>query len=168
MKVSLKLLKTSDISKNYIEWLNNREVTKYTDQSFYKHTYKSISNYVSKITISKNDYLYGIYILDKKKSYHVGNIKIGNINKIHKNAVISYLIGEQKYWGKGIATKAVKQIIQVAKKRKLRKLIAGSNTKNIASIKVLKNCGFKKEGLQTSYGKYKNTRFDNYIFGLSI
>ena len=44
----------------------------------------------------------------KSKKIHIGNIKLGPIDFIHKNALISYFIGEKKYWGKNITTMAIK------------------------------------------------------------
>ncbi|MBR4820433.1 GNAT family N-acetyltransferase, partial [bacterium] len=34
--------------------------------------------------------------------------KIGSINSYHKYADVGFLIGEKDYWGKGIATEAIK------------------------------------------------------------
>ena len=158
------------VSQKYIDWLNDKSVTRFTDQYFYNTTKRSIYKYVNTITKSNNEYLYAIKIKKNFKTIHVGNIKIGPINYVHKNAYISYLIGDKNFWGMGVATNAVKEITIIAKKKfKLKKLIAGVHSHNTSSIKVLKKCGFKKEGTIKSFGVLnKNKRFDNYIFGLNI
>ena len=38
------------------------------------------------------------------------------IDKIHRRAEISYVIGAKDYWGKGVATQAIAQVIMLAKK----------------------------------------------------
>ena len=96
---------------------------------------------------------------------HVGNIKIGPINFIHKNAEISYFIGEKKLWGKGYATLAIKEIVKLAKKKGLKKLRAGLYQMNTGSKKVLINNGFKIEGVFKSEIVYKKKRFDLIWFG---
>ena len=55
-----------------------------------------------------------------KNNNHIGNIKLGPINFIHKNAVISYFIGEKKLWKRGYTTLAIEEIIKIAKKRELK------------------------------------------------
>jgi len=155
------------INDNYLSWFSDREINKYTDQYFFKHSISSLKNYLENINRSKVNFLYSIEVLNDKKFIHVGNIKLGPINFLHQHSQISYLIGNKKFWGLGIATYSLKRMIKIAKKEfKIKKLIAGSNSMNSASIKVLEKSGFIREGVQISYGKYKNKRFDNYIFGL--
>ena len=44
----------------------------------------------------------------KTTDKHIGNIKLGPINWIHRYGDISLLIGDKDYWGKGIATEAIR------------------------------------------------------------
>ena len=101
------------------------------------------------------------FLLKKTKS-HIGNIKLGPINFIHKFAEISYFIGEKELWGKGYTTK---EIIKIARKKKLKKLKAGLYEMNLGSKKVLEKNGFIKEGVLKSEIIYKNKRYNSYIFG---
>ena len=68
---------------------------------------------------SKSEFLYGIFLVSNKN--HVGNIKIGPINKIHKTTFISYFIGNSKLRSKGIMSEAFNQIFNLAKKFKIKK-----------------------------------------------
>ena len=52
--IKLKILKNKNISKKYLLWLNDKEVTKHTDLIFEKHTYNSIKKYVSQMYKDKN------------------------------------------------------------------------------------------------------------------
>ena len=86
--IKLKILSVNkDIRKNYINWMNDPKIHKYTEQKYEKHTKSKIKKFVMKANKSKNNILYGIFA----KNIHIGNIKLGNINKIHKTADISYL-----------------------------------------------------------------------------
>ena len=89
--IKLKILKSKNMSKNYLLWLNDKEVTKHTDLIFEKHSYKSIKKYVNQMYKDKNNYLYGIFC----QNNHIGNVKVGPVLKAHKTAYISYLIGEK-------------------------------------------------------------------------
>ena len=155
-----------DVGIKYQTWLNDFKVQKYTEQKYKKHTLKDIKTFVIQKNKSKNELLYGIFL--KKDKSHIGNIKLGPINFIHKYAEISYFIGEKKLWGKGYTTKAIKEIIKRAKKKKLKKLKAGFYETNVGSKKVLEKNGFVKEGILKSEIIYKNKRYNSYIFGKKI
>jgi len=62
-------------------------------------------------------------------------------------AEIGYWLGE-KYWGKGIATKAIELITNYGfEQLKLERIYTGVFDFNIASMKVLEKNGYKKEGI---------------------
>ena len=167
-KISLKLIKLSNITKSYVKWMNDYEVVKYTEQKFKKHTTADIKRFVKEKINSPTDFLYGIFIFDKKET-HIGNLKIGPINKIHQTAEISYFIGEKRYWKAGIGSQAVKKAIEISKKKyKLKKLIAGCYDVNKGSIKVLQKNKFKQEALLKSHVFFENKRIDQIIFGLVL
>ena len=152
-----------DIGAKYQKWMNDIEVNKYTEQKYKKHSLKNIKHFVIQKNKSKNEFLYGIFL--KKNKSHIGNIKLGPINFIHKFAEISYFLGEKELWGKGYIAKAIKEIIKIARKKKLKKLKAGLYEMNFGSRKVLEKNGFIKEGFLKSEIIYKNKRHNSYIFG---
>ena len=152
-----------DVGTKYQKWMNDMEVQKYTEQKNKKHSLKDIKNFIIKKNKSKNELLFGIFL--KKDKSHIGNIKLGPINFIHKSAEISYFIGEKELWGEGYTTKAIKEIIKIARKKKLKRLNARSYEMNFGSKKILEKNGFIKEGVLKSEIIYKNKRYNSYIFG---
>ena len=167
--IILKKLNSQDISTEYLKWMNDKEVTKFTEQRFKKHSLKDIKKFVKEKNKSKNEFLYGIFLKKKTVLKHVGNIKLGPINKIHKSAEVSYIIGNKNFWKKGIATKSVKQIVKIAKKKfKLKKLIAGCYENNYGSIKVLKNNNFNQEAKFISQILFRSKRINMIVYGLII
>ena len=102
----LKTLKADNVSKDYVKWLNDYEVSKYTEQKYIKHNLKNVELYVTKMASSDSNILFGIFV----NQLHIGNVKLGPIKWEHKSADISYFIGDKKYWGKGLATKSVKNV----------------------------------------------------------
>ena len=169
IQIVLRKINKINISKNYIKWMNDYEVVKYTEQRFKKHTLKDILKFIKEKNKSKNEFLYGIFIKNKKNFNHIGNIKLGPINKGHKSADLSYIIGEKKYWGKNLATSAINLVIKLSKlKFKLKKITAGCYENNIGSIKVLTKNNFRKEGILDSQIIFKKKRIKKYIFGLKI
>ena len=160
-----KLNLKSDISKKYQNWMNDFEVHKYTEQKYVKHSLANIRKFVREKNNSNNEFLYGIYLKKDGSNSHIGNIKIGPVNFIHKNADLSYFIGEKKLWGKGFASLAIKEAVKIAKKMGIKKLKAGCYEKNIGSRRVLEKSKFKLEGKLKSEYVFMNKRMSQYLFG---
>ena len=173
--IILKKLNVKDIGSNYIKWLNNKKIVKYTDQLDGQHNLKSVQEYVRKINNSKNEFLYGIYKLRSarkayktKKFVHVGNIKLRITDFKKRVGEIGYLIGNTKDWSKGIGTIAIKKMIRISVKRyKLKKIFATTKSKNIGSIKVLKKNNFKKEKYKKFF-QLKKKQQKQPIYSLNI
>lgn len=157
-----------DITAKYRDWLNDKKVNRYTEQRYKKHSISDVRNFVKEKSKSKNEFLYGIFIIRKNLKEHIGNIKLGPINFRHKNAEISYFIGERDLWGKGFATMAIKEVIKKARKKRIKKLRAGFYENNIASKKVLIKNGFKVEGQFKSEAIYKGKRISIFWLGKII
>ena len=117
---NIKLIKYKNpyITKNWIKWLNDKEVTKYSDQRFKKHTFISQRKYLKKLK-ANNTVFFKIYFKQKE----IGNIFLTNIDENNENCEIAYLIGEKSLWNKGIATFIVKLMIKYAfKNLKIKKI----------------------------------------------
>ena len=161
-KIILKKISSKNISLDYIKWMNDPEVVQFTEQKYKKHTRKNISLFLKKINKDIFSEIYGIFY----EKILIGTIKIGNINKIHKTAEISYIIGNKKFWNKGIATFVVKKICDYTfGKLKLKKIIAGTYSVAKSSQKILLKNGFKQEGVLKKQIFFKNKRIDLHFYG---
>jgi hypothetical protein len=94
-----KLNLKTDVSKKYLNWMNDKEIQQYTEQKYNKHSITDIRNFVKEKNKSKTELLYGIFLNEYKLNTHIGNIKIGQINFRHKSAEIIILL-EKKIMGK--------------------------------------------------------------------
>lgn len=160
----LKTLKADNVSKDYVKWLNDYEVSKYTEQKYIKHNLKNVELYVTKMASSDSHLLFGIFV----NQLHIGNVKLGPIKWEHKSADISYFIGDKKYWGKGLATKSVKNVVKFAiEKLGIEKINAGYYEVNKSSEKVLKKCGFEIEGIKKKEILFEGKRINKVLVGFS-
>lgn len=151
--IYLKQLIDNDVSEKYLNWLKDISINKYLESRDLNHTKESIRSFVINCYKSKNDYLFGIFT--KEGQEHIGNIKLGDIDWKNKNANIGIIIGEKNFWGQGIASNAIKLIIEFAfQNLKLTSLSAGCYEENIASRKA-----FLKSGWNLS-GKYPKWKFN--------
>jgi RimJ/RimL family protein N-acetyltransferase len=80
---------------------------------------------------------------------YVGNIGLHKGTDVYrKSAEIGYFLGEP-YWNKGIAVKAVNLICNYGfKNLDIVRIHAGIFEYNLASMRVLEKCGFKKEAIR--------------------
>ena len=92
------------MTESYVGWLNDYEVTKFTEQKYFKHTFESTKSFVNQKYDSENDLLFGIFF----DSTHIGNIKLGPIKFNNLSAEVSYIIGEKKILGKRYCIKMCK------------------------------------------------------------
>ena len=112
-----------------------------------------------------NDHSVLFAIIFEKR--HIGNIKIGPINKNYSHADISYFVGDKTLWRRGIATEAINLVSEFGfTDLKLHRIEAGVYAGAIGSWKALDNNGFTKEAIfreqVISHGKY----MDVYRYGL--
>ena len=169
IKDDVKIYKLTDFKdlKKWVNWLNDKTVTKYSEQRFYKHNLSTQRKFIKKKISDKSALSFKIYY----KKIFVGVVELGNLDFNHSNCEIMYFIGDKKLWGKGIASRAIKLAILYARdKLKIKKIIAGTYKSNRASQKVLLNNGFKIEGKIKNYFKIilknKNFKDTKIIFGL--
>lgn len=114
-------------------------------------------------TKRKNNIEWNYSIIYSKKVAGAIGIKIDQHRKFIGE--IGYFVDE-KYWGKEIATKAVKLAEKEGfKKLGIRRMELITRVKNKASIKVAEKCGYKKEGLCRKIIKDDNKKLHNgYLF----
>jgi len=161
-KLLLKTIKVNDVSEKYVGWLNDYNVTKYTEQRYFLHTSESVSDFVSSKYNSKNDLLLGIFL----EKLHIGNFKLGPINWKHMKTEVSFFIGDKSVLRKGVATECLQSVIKYAiNKLDLKKINASYYEKNVASAKVFEKCGFKIEGVRREEFICEGKRVNSILVG---
>lgn len=90
---------------------------------------------------------------------------VGSIAKfvIENEAGITYWI-DKKYWGQGIATRALHDFL---KKEKTRPIIGATAFDNYGSQKVLEKCGFVKIGTDKGFANARQMEIEECIYKLS-
>ena len=157
----LRPLEAPDLDGPYLDWINDYSVTRFLEAGLFPNTREGLEQYVR--SVSQNPQNVMLAIIDKDTDKHIGNIKLGPINWIHRFADIGILIGEKGSWGKGYATEAIKLVVDYAfNKLNLHKLTAGSYDVNLGSVRAFMKAGFAEEGLRRSQ-YYCNGQYVNEI-----
>lgn len=155
----------SDVNENYYRWLNDTEVTRYLETRYIPRSLENIRKYVESMDGNPDEIFLAICL--NEDGMHVGNIKLGPINWIHRFADVSLLIGEKSAWGKGIGTEAICLLTRFAfEMLNLHKLRSGCYADNKGSAKAFLKAGFVEEGILRKQWQVAGTYQNEVIFGL--
>ncbi len=109
---------------------------------------------------------FNLGIVLKKETRLIGACRIYIQSEQHKRGSIGYVLN-RKYWGYGYATETAKALINFGfKTLKLHRICAYCRPKNIASAKVMENCGMKYEGHLRHHVFVKNKWCDNLCYAI--
>jgi len=164
-KIYLREVNLNDVNENYYRWLNDSEVNRYLETKYIPQSMETIRKYVEEMADCTEQIFLAICLSNSDE--HIGNIKLGPINWIHRRGEISLFIGEKKYWGNGYATEAIKLAKEFAFNRlNLHKLTAGCFSENIGSQKAFFKAGFISEGVRRKHFYMDGKYHDSEILGI--
>jgi len=144
-KLYLREVRTADANEEYYNWLNDAEVSRFLETRYYPNSLERIRDFVQKRDGDPHEVFLAICHLDSHE--HLGNIKLGPINWIHRSADISLVLGKKQFWGQGLATESIQLVTKYAfKKLNLHKLKAGFYKSNVGSQRAFQKVGFEEEG----------------------
>lgn len=145
-------------------WMNDERVAKYT--SWYAHTNiedtRAYVNYIISLDNS-NSYNWVIELGGKV----VGTINVCYSDEISEICGIAYALSRD-YWGKGIITEALRAAAAfLFECVHYRKIIAGCDSENVGSRRVMEKIGMKQEACMRLQIKRKDGTFgDDLQYGL--
>ncbi|MBZ0307061.1 MAG: GNAT family N-acetyltransferase, partial [Anaerolineae bacterium] len=111
-RLYLRGLTLDDASEKYLGWMHDPAVMQYLESRFYPHSLESLRDFISQMQHDRNNVFLAMVLKDGDR--HIGNIKLGPINWIHRFADIGLLIGEKDCWGKGYGTEAIRLLTHYA------------------------------------------------------
>jgi len=145
-KLYLRRIQSSDLNGSYFDWLNDQEVTRWMQQGVFPNSQELMEIFYKNQSISQTDIVFAIVLSDADT--HVGNIRLHEIHQVFRSGMISLIIGEKDYWGKGLGTEAIELLAGHAFKRlNLNRLHAGTAEPNVGCIRAYEKAGFRQEGI---------------------
>ena len=162
----LRILQENDSTDNYLRWINDVMLMKYTESNLGQYTKVDVTSYIGKCLASSDIFLWGIFCDDGS---HIGNIKLGPIIAAERRSSLGLIIGDSRFRGKGVATGAIAAIVRYAESGLgLSKLTAGVLEPNVASLRAFQRNGFVVEGREHKYRRVENEWVDKVILGRSL
>jgi RimJ/RimL family protein N-acetyltransferase len=148
-KVRLEKFCDKHLTDKYISWLNDFEINKYLCVGRLPISKSEVS-----ILSGDNDIRFAIITSEKNLTEEfVGTISLHKIDWIARRAEMGYMIGNKRFWGKGVASEAISLVTDYGINRLgLNKIVAGVVEGNNGSVRVLEKNGYKKYA--TEYQEY--------------
>lgn len=142
MKIFLRKIKKSDWPY-FLKWWQDKKLVRLTSGIF-EHSAEKLKKYFLAIVTSKKDYH---YIIETKRKKIIGHLALNHKNK--NRAETQIVIGEKKYWDKGIGAQTIKQLIAIAfSKLGYKEIYLEVRSNNLRALNLYKDCGFKKIGIK--------------------
>ncbi|MCA9944931.1 MAG: GNAT family N-acetyltransferase [Anaerolineales bacterium] len=114
---------------------------------------------------NKSGICWGVTLKNENKV--IGLFGIHHWNKYHRRAEVGYDLN-QSYWGQGIASEALRAILQFGfEQMNLNRIYAGTIAENHESVQLLEAIGFEREGTRRGFSWEDDGTFhDSAMFGL--
>jgi [ribosomal protein S5]-alanine N-acetyltransferase len=170
-RLILRMLDESDINELIDYYKRNKTflepwIPKFGNEFFTYGFQLNRINFEKELRDKGSEYRFRIF---KKEipERNIGNVSVSNIVRgVLQSGVLGYSIDEKEN-GKGIATEAIKKIIQVSfNELNLHRLEANVIPANIASIKVLEKLNFIREGYSKNYCRINDKWQDHIRFAI--
>lgn len=146
------------LSRRYIGWLNDQDVTRFSGQRHRKHTVESCRDYAESFENTPN-YFWAILEMDCD-FFHIGNIN-AYVDPANGIADIGIIIGEKTAWGKGYAAEAFETLFEFfIEKQGLAKITAGTVRPNVQMLKVMQKVGMVEDGIRRCHHVVEGVRVD--------
>ncbi len=144
-KVALRALGAAHASSPYLDWLRDREVTRFLEARFTHYDAARLAAYIAAENGRDSAVLFGIFTAHGAR--HIGTIKLSQIRPEHRHCVVGLMIGERSAWGQGCGTEAIALACRYAfEVLGLHKVSAGCYANNRASSRAFEKAGFRLEG----------------------
>lgn len=140
--VYLRPLVEGDFGERYVAWFRDPEVTRFLEAR--SITREDAIDHLRRGEGGRHWRMFAV--CEAADGRHIGNVKIGPINRAHGVSDFVTVIGERAVWGRGYARRAIALGIEIAfGEMGIRKLSASIDSRNTGSIKAYTAAGFTVE-----------------------
>ena len=146
------------LTPRYVNWLNDPEVVRYSEQRHRFHTLESCREYLKSFLATPN-YFWAVITRDDELG-HIGNMN-AYVDVNNSLADVSILIGERKAWRKGYGSEAWIAVCNyLLKEENIRKITAGTLSVNTAMLGVMRHAGMVEDGRRIRHRLFEGSEVD--------
>jgi len=164
-RLLLRALKPGDLNITYLSWLSDPAVNRYLETRFLPQSLEALQVYWQEHRDDPSSPWFAICLASEGR--HIGNIKLGPIQWLHRSAPLGLFIGDRGCWGQGYASEAISLVSDWAfRELDLQKLNAGVYAGNLSCRRAFEKCGFELEGTLRQEVVSAGQRLDVWRLGL--
>lgn len=146
-KVVLQPFGPKDVTEAYISWLNDPEVTRFSNQRFRTHTRASCEAYLASFAGTENLF---VSIRDATTGGAIGTMTAYR-NPHHGTCDVGIMIGERACWGGGYGQEAWDLFTDwLLTEGGVRKLTAGCLASNGGMVRLMERSGMAREAVRAA------------------
>lgn len=163
-QVYLRIIEESDIERTH-KWINDPEINEI--MGYLPMTLKQQEQWFKTTVGNSAKYVFAICL--KETDEHIGNVGLGNIDYINRNAMFSIFIADNKFRGRGIGREATTLVLDFAFRRlNLHKVFLKTSDYLSDAVQLYKKIGFVEEGRFREH-EFKSGRYvDKIIFAMLV
>ncbi|HEX7887948.1 MAG TPA: GNAT family protein [Ramlibacter sp.] len=143
--VEIRAFGPEDLTPEYVGWLNDPEVVRYSNQRFRRHDARSCAAYLESFPGTGNLFL---SVRRKDGRHAIGTMTVYHASH-HGTADVGILIGDRNAWGRGYGQDAWNTVVHwLARHPAVRKVTAGTVACNAGMLKLMERSGMKREAVR--------------------
>ena len=164
-RVILRTLCIKDVKGPYVSWFNDEVVCRYNQHHVFAYDKSQAEEYIRKATASRSELV--LAINTKRGAKHIGNIALQGIDLVSRNAMVSIVLGDKDYWGKGYAKEAMQLLLEHGfSQMNLHRICCGTAADNVTMQNLAISVGMKKEGRRREAAFKTGSYVDIIEYGL--
>jgi ribosomal-protein-alanine N-acetyltransferase len=156
-RLRLRPFQPGDITAAYLSWLNDPEVTRFSNQRFRTHTAESSADYLASFTGTPNSFL---LITQRSDCQPIGTATVYRSLQ-HGTADIGLLVGDRQCWGQGYGREAWQALLEaLLQEPVIRKVTGGTVRTNQAMVRIMEQSGMELEAVRARQELFEDEPVD--------
>lgn len=133
------------LTEEYVGWLNDPEIVRYSEQRHYRHSLASCRDYYESFKGTSN-YFWALQTAGKGE--HIGNMN-AYVDAANGVADVGILIGKRSFQGQGYGFEAWSAVCTyLLEERGMRKVTAGTLASNAGMVRIMRKAGMIEDGVR--------------------
>lgn len=151
-----------DQAPYFHRWLSDPEVIAYSLSVFQElTTLKQVANWLTLTIEDRKSMTLGIYLTETSEL--IGYAGIANISRVNQAGEYFILLGEKRYWGRGIGTAVTRQVVTRGfQELGLNRIMLTVSVPNEGGVRAYLRAGFQVEG-QLRQACYRHQAFHDKL-----
>jgi RimJ/RimL family protein N-acetyltransferase len=146
------------LTPRYVDWLNDPDVMRYSEQRHRRHTMESCRDYW--LSFAGTPHHFWAIVVSEGGLGHIGNIN-AYIDEKNRLADVGILIGEKTVWGQGYGLEAWRAVCShLLEAEGLRKVTAGTVSANKGMLRIMEKSGMVDDGCRRRHFLFESREVD--------